>query len=467
MLRALILKEWLTSLLELRFVVCSALCVVLGIVSVVVLRADLEARRSEFSQNQSLYKDQAKEYGSFRQLERQGVRVDRPPQSFQVLFYGVEKTLDRTAVVSDDFLPGFEGDLNTNPTVLLFPVADLLFVVAVVLSLLAFFISYDTVAGERESGTLMLIMSYSVPRDLIIAAKWIGGYCSLALPFLVSLLVGALMISMSADVPFTSTDWQAFLIAGGVSLLLLAVMFSIGLLVSVRARSSTTSILSLLALWVVLALVVPNLGPYVAELVSPVPDVGQVEREIALRSKQITDTYQADWGSIRSHMRGMSREERGTFFAQIRSEREEMQKEINKVTADVVRDFESRLARQTDVARVLTRVSPVASFVYANTDIGATGVRHEERLVNHLRTYQREFVRYVSEQTQGQGGFGWDRGGDDGDEYSVDELPSFEYRTDDLGVRLNARIIDVLLLVLFSIAFFMAAFISFLRSDVN
>jgi hypothetical protein len=166
-------------------------------------------------------------------------------------------------------------------------------------------------------------------------------------------------------------------------------------------------------------------------------------------------------------MRGMSREERGTFFAQIRSEREEMQKEINKVTADVVRDFESRLARQTDVARVLTRVSPVASFVYANTDIGATGVRHEERLVNHLRTYQREFVRYVSEQTQGQGGFGWDRGGDDGDEYSVDELPSFEYRTDDLGVRLNARIIDVLLLVLFSIAFFMAAFISFLRSDVN
>ena len=34
MLRALIIKEWLTSLLELRFLVCAALCVVLGIVSV-------------------------------------------------------------------------------------------------------------------------------------------------------------------------------------------------------------------------------------------------------------------------------------------------------------------------------------------------------------------------------------------------------------------------------------------------
>lgn len=464
MLKALIVKEWLVSLLELRFVVCATLCVLLGIVSVVVLRADLAARRAEYNQNQSLYRNQAEEYGNFRQLEREGIRVDRPPQSFQVLFYGVEKTLDRTAVVSDDFLPGFQGDLNTNPAVLLFPVADMLFVVAVVLSLLAFFISYDSVAGERESGTLKLLMSYSVPRDLIIASKWIGGYFSLALPFLVSLLVGAVIISMSSDIPFTSTDWQAFLIAGFVSLMLLGVMFSIGLLVSVRARSSTTAILTLLALWVLLALVVPNLGPYLAEVVSPVPAVGTVERDIALRSKQISDSYQADWGSVRRRMRGLDREQRSALFAEIRAARDKMQKEINEVTADVVRDFESRLARQTDVARVLTRISPVASFVYANTDIGATGVRHEERLVKHLRTYQREFVRFVMEETEGAGGFGWDGADED---YSIDDLPRFEYRTDDLGVRLDARIIDVLLLVLFAVAFFMAAFVSFLRSDVN
>ena len=464
MLLALIKKEWLTSLLELRFVVCAALCIVLGVISVVVLRADLEARRSEYSQNQRLYKDQAEKYGSFRRLERDGVRVDRPPQSFQVLFYGVEKTLDRTAVVSDDFLPGFQGDLNTNPAVLLFPVADLLFVVGVVLSLLAFFISYDTIAGERETGTLKLLLSYSVPRDLIITAKWLGGYFSLALPFLVSLLVGALLISLSDDVPFTTTDWQAFVLSGVVSQLLLAVMFSIGLFVSVHSSSSSTAILSLLAVWVLVALVVPNVGPYVAEIVSPVPGIGEVERDIALRAKQITD-QNTSWRGIRGKIRGMSPAERSAFFADLRVQREKMQKEVNKIAADVVRDFESRLARQTDVARLLTRVSPVASFVYANTDIGATGVRHEERLVKYLRTYQREFARFDSEQTEGQGGFGWDGGGSD--DYSVEDLPFFDYRTDDLGVRLDSRIVDILLLVLFAVAFFMAAFVSFLRSDVN
>ena len=149
MLWTLIRKEWVRNLLELRFLVCGALCVLLALISVVVLRADLAAKRADFSANRAIYRQQAEEYGSYRDLARRGIRVDRPPQDFQVLFLGTEKTLDRTAEVSRDFMPGFAGDLNANPLVLMFPVADLLFVVGVVLSLLAFFISYDAVAGER------------------------------------------------------------------------------------------------------------------------------------------------------------------------------------------------------------------------------------------------------------------------------------------------------------------------------
>ena len=458
MLRALIAKEWLSSLLELRFLVCAALCVLLGIISVVVLRADLEARRTEFSRNQALYRDQAGEYGSYRNLQRRGVRVDRPPQSFQVMFYGVEKTLDRTAVVSEDYLPGFQGDLNANPAVLLFPVADMLFVVAVVLSLLAFFISYDTVAGERESGTLMLVMSYPVPRDLLILAKWLGGYFSLALPFLVALLISALVISISAEVPFTATDWEAFVVAGAVSLLLLAVMFSIGLLVSVRARSSSTAILSLVAFWVLLALVVPNLGPYLAELAVPVPDVGSVEREIGLRTEAMAATYRSQWRRGGRSFRNMTASERSAFFRDRRQQRDQLQKDVNEVSAEIISDFENRLGRQTDMARMLTRVSPVACFVYASTDIGGTGVRHEERLVGSLRNFQRQFASYVAERMETVDGE---------EEYGIDELPEFHFRTDGLQERLDSRFVDVLLLALFAVALFMAAFVSFLRGDVS
>jgi hypothetical protein len=234
----MIRKEWLRNLLEPRFLLCAALCIFLALVSVLVLRADLAAKRADYSSNREIYHQQAEEYGSYRDLQRRGIRVDRPPQDFQVLFLGTEKTMDRTAEVTGDFMPGFAGDLNINPMVLMFPVADLLFIVGVVLSLLAFFISYDAVAGEREEGTLMLLLSYAVPRDTVILAKWIGGYLSLALPFIVSLLVSALLISLSSEIPFEGQNWQAFIVTGAVSLLLIAVMFSIGLLVSVRTRRS-------------------------------------------------------------------------------------------------------------------------------------------------------------------------------------------------------------------------------------
>lgn len=467
MLSALVLKEWLQNIKELRFLVCAALCIFLAAVSVWVLREDLSVKRADYGSNRNIYHQQAEEYGSYRQLERQGVRVDRPPQSFQVLFYGVEKTLDRTAVVSTEFLPGFEGDLSGNPTVLLFPVADLLFVVAVVLSLLAFFISYDAVSGERESGTLKQVMSYPVPRDLIILAKWLGGYFSLALPFIAALAVSALLISFSDDIPFTAQDWQAFLISGGVSLLLLAVMFSIGLLVSVRSQSSTTAILTLLATWVILALIIPNAGPYVAEIVAPVPSIGEVEREIATRTKGISDEYADLWRGGRSRMRNMTNAERTAFRRQMTEGREELQKRVNEASSEVIQGFEKRLRWQTDVARTLTRLSPVAAYVYANTDIGETGVRHEERLINALRQYQRQLSQWVREQQEGSGGGGGMWGAGEDEDYSIDALPAFNYRSEDVGIRLSERSIDVLLLVIYAVLFFMAAFLSFLRTDVT
>jgi ABC-2 type transport system permease protein len=396
------------------------------------------------------------------------VRVDRPPQDFQVLFFGMEKTVDRTAAISENFLPGFEGDLNANPVVLMFPVADLLFVVGVVLSLLAFFISYDAVAGERESGTLKLLMSYSVPRDQVVLAKWIGGYLSLALPFLVALLLSAVLISSSQEIPFEAQDWEAFAIAGGVSLLLIAVMFSIGLLVSVRARSSAAAILSLLALWVLLALVLPNAGPYLAGMVAPVPDVGQVERRIAERTKGLSDAFWAQGRGMGRRLQNATREERQELRRQMMQRREELQLEINKATEEIVRDFERQLQRQVDVTRHLTRVSPVAAYVYANTDIGVTGVRHEQQLVNSLRAYQREFSRYVDEKLEesgGGGGFFW--GDNDSGNYSIADMPVFKYREEGLEARLEARTTDVLLLGVFAVLFFMVAFASFLRTDIT
>ena len=464
MVWSLIRKELSVNLLELRFLVCAALCVLLAVISVVVLRADLAARQEGFSTNKGIYRKQVEEYSGYDDLQRRGLRVDRPPQNFQVLFYGLEKTPDRTAMISSDFLPGFQGDLDGNPMVLLFPVADLLFVVGVVLSLLAFFMSFDAISGERETGTLKLLLSYSLPRDTVILAKWVGGYLSLALPFLAALLLAALIISTSSDISFATADWNAFLVSGVVSLLLIAVMFSFGLFVSVRARQSSTAVLRLLFLWVIVALILPNSGPYIAELVAPVPDVSQVERRIAERVKGLSDEFRSSWRGNRRRMRGMTREQRSAFFTQMRARREELRAETNEASEEIIRDFERKLRLQTDVARTVSRLSPIASYVYASTDIGGTGVRHEYELVSELRRYQREFSQYILEkQAETEAGdFGRSE-----EEYSVDDMPVFKYASEDLASRASSRTTDILLLVVFAVLFFMVAFVSFLRMDIT
>ena len=466
MLWTMIRKEWLRNLLEPRFLLCAALCIFLALVSVLVLRADLAAKRADYNSNREIYRQQAEEYGSYRDLQRRGIRVDRPPQDFQVLFLGTEKTMDRTAEVTGDFMPGFAGDLNINPMVLMFPVADLLFIVGVVLSLLAFFISYVAVAGEREEGSLMLLLSYSVPRDTVILAKWIGGYLSLALPFIVSLLVSALLISLSSEIPFEGQNWQAFIVTGAVSLLLIAVMFSFGLLVSVRARRSSSAILSLLALWVLLALVLPNAGPFLAEIINPVPDVGEIERKIAESTRGLNQQYRGQWRGGRGRMRGMSDEQRRELREEMHLAREKLQTDIIAASEKIIRDFERQLRRQMDTARNLTRISPVAAYVYANTDIGETGVRHEQQLINGLRAYQRQFSLYVDEKSgDGGGDFGW--GQAQGEEYSIEDMPVFSFRAESLEGRLAARSTDILLLLIFAVLFLMLAFVSFLRTDIT
>lgn len=104
--------------------------------------------------------------------------------------------------------------------------------------------------------------------------------------------------------------------------------------------------------------------------------------------------------------------------------------------------------------------------MYTPTRISAeTGVCHEQQLVDGLRAYQREFSRYVEEKS-GDGG-GDFRGGGEDEDYSIEDMPVFSSRSEDLADRLAERSTDILLLVMYSVLFIMLAFVSFLRMDIT
>ena len=215
-----------------------------------------------------------------------------------------------------------------------------------------------------------------------------------------------------------------------------------------------------------LALVLPNAGPFLAEIINPVPDVGEIERKMAESTRGLNEQYRGQWRGGRGRMRGMSDEQRRELREEMQHAREKLQADINVASEKIIRDFERQLRRQMDTARNLTRISPVAAYVYANTDIGETGVRHEQQLINGLRAYQRQFSLYVDEKS-GDGGGDFGGGQAQGEEYSIEDMPVFSFRAESLEGRLAARRADILLLLIFAVLFLMLAFVSFLQMDVT
>jgi len=284
MLGTLIRKELLDHFLSLRFMVSTIIVILILLMSVFVLKQDFVARQEAFQVSVTKGRELASQSETYFDLMFMGIRVSRPPSKLQFLYSGVEKNPDTKTVIRSFLKPSFQGDLNLNPIFPLFPVVDLLFVVSIVLSLLAFVYSYDAVCGERERGTLKLLMSYSIPRDKIILSKWIGGYVSLIIPFMISIFVIAVFIALSGNLNFHMIDWQAYGLTTLVSMLFIAVMYSVGLFVSVVAKRSNTSISILLLMWVIFVLVIPNVSPFVVDQVVKIDSVSKTQAELQAKT---------------------------------------------------------------------------------------------------------------------------------------------------------------------------------------
>ena len=98
-----------------------------------------------------------------------------------------------------------EDKLSKNPLFQVFQSPDFAYVVRIIVSLLALLFVFDAVCGEKERGSLKLLLSNSVPRDTILIGKWIGGYISVAAPFAIAMLGGFVYVYTAGVVELDET----------------------------------------------------------------------------------------------------------------------------------------------------------------------------------------------------------------------------------------------------------------------
>jgi ABC-type transport system involved in multi-copper enzyme maturation permease subunit len=147
------------------------------------------------------------------------------------------------------------------------------------MSLLAILFSYDAIAGERQNGTLRLVIANSISRTKVLLGKFIGGTISLIIPFILALLVGVLYISINPAIQWDGSAWAELALLTAASITFITLFYLLGLMVSSFSRHSFTSILNCLFLWILLILVIPNICPYISAQLYRVPSIKEIERK--------------------------------------------------------------------------------------------------------------------------------------------------------------------------------------------
>jgi ABC-type transport system involved in multi-copper enzyme maturation permease subunit len=269
MFRTLIQRELLNNILNLRFLIGLVLCLVATLACIMILAQDYRREMKDYEATRNLQDEVLGTEAAAKDFILAGRTPNtyKPPERFRLLILG---------------LPGNEESqsFNYNPLPLLFPPLDFLFIVTIIMSLLALLFSYDAVAGERQSGTLKLVVANSISRTQILLAKVVGGTVSLLIPFVLALGIGVLYVAVHPAIQWDRSAWAELALLTAAAMTFITSFYLLGLMVSTLAKYPTIAILNCLFLWVLLILVIPNLCPYIAAEFCRIPSVREAERRL-------------------------------------------------------------------------------------------------------------------------------------------------------------------------------------------
>jgi ABC-type transport system involved in multi-copper enzyme maturation permease subunit len=168
---------------------------------------------------------------------------------------------------------------------------DWTFALRVLLPLAAFLLGYDAICGEREEGTLKLLLSYPVARWKVLTGKLLALWTCLAVPFLAGALLSLLLARGTGGIPLQGSDLAKAGLVALLGLWVIGLFALVTLLVSTLSRETSASLSVLAWLWVLGVIVVPAVGGLLAHLLRPIPGEEEVARQMEAVDQRISREY--------------------------------------------------------------------------------------------------------------------------------------------------------------------------------
>ena len=415
-----------------------------------------------------------------------GASAFRPPSPLGLLSGGIEMVLPSSADTHGAISHrGVTVQFNNaqridNLFIMLFGRLDLVFIVTTILAMLVMIFASGTVAGEKERRTLSQIMAYSVPRPLVLNAKLAAGLTLHTGAFMAGVLSGILLITVLGIDPFGFRETKApFWIGIGTSILFLFVVNSLGVLLSSLSRSPISAMVRLFSIWIAMAMIIPKGSVVASKFIFPVKsqqvidlEKNQVryqnEQELYATLKKLSESTPGVRDLSRNEYFRLKRANNPTIvgFEKKQSLAQDefltrLDIELNKIDVG----FERQKEHQAGLARSISRISPVSCYVHVLTELAGTGFVEEnawQRTRSRLKQLlDREItgkMRVYSFSGMLYGATNLVPGGA-APEFPPERVPCIR--------RLAAVWIDIVLLMVYGILFYLGAYVAFLRYDVR
>lgn len=451
MIRRLIAKEILMNLLSLRLTFAFLILVPLVALGVYTLCNDYVQRKEDYDSKVSLHQQAA---------ATDRIRVDRPPSPLMALVGGATVTTGNTVHLNYYDAPRVRGGFDHTPIFYIFPRTDYIFIVGIVMSLLALIFSYDAISGERERGTLRLVMSNSVPRDVVLLSKWVGGYLSALFPCMTALLFGILVLTLHPAVELATMDWYVLFLLLLIACIYIAVFFSVGILISAVSPTTGSAAMRCLFVWVLFVLIIPGAATHIARHFVPTPPTQEMERRY---DRIVADTAQDRYSDHAIASKQMSNtkpvKDRDEYWRiRTRVEKKIVEIEHSHLTRQrdslrqIANTYDSRLQSQIRLSRILSYCSPYALLTDIAMTLADTGGESQVAFLEQVRQYEDDYFEELH--TRGEITYFY---------YHVDDIPSFSLASPGLRERMGRSLTGMGLLAFFGILCFMAGYLLFLR----
>ena len=503
-------REFVSNVLTSRFMIGFIVCLLSTAVAVFVQVDDHEKRLVGYNTAIRESQTEAKNWKLYTDIS---AKVHRKPNPLGIFNIGMETSGVNTVVVEpdkpiwtrDSRSPGWGETTQKmgadNPFLAMFLSVDVVFIFKIVLSALAILFAYNTISGEREDGTLKLVLSNSIPRDTIVLGKYLGGMLSLFPIVVVSLIVALLLALSSPDIAFDGNDIAHVVLIFAVSLLYVSTWYLLGLLLSVWTKEATATLILSMFIWVLLTSVHANVATFAVAKFSP--HKPQSENEVFQQTTQLWNDFRKERNNYlkkRGHEsptetvswhrdpQGRTGRSAGTFsmsnqwfltesyrignikYADVSVLQEFLgyQEPLRIAYTDRVEEILKKPAedreRNAKFADMLSRISFADVYHFAVGAIAGTDRESYNGFLESSRAYKREIVEYLKDKKafSSRAWFSDDQGTAD-----VTDLPVYRHQRLSLSESFARTSVDILILLAWNIVLFMLAYVSFLRYDLS